>query len=381
MKPILIVILILLPLSNILSQIEGSKIKVQISSRVDTNKTNIRDIIDIYEKYLNSKPDSIYNNPYWNTVEKSQYKDFDLSRASMYQGGMTATQLTSIFKPFIMSVEPIGEKYQIRILFSSNETDSQYIGSKVWCIQKLNVVKENGNWVLENLIVELSKRWETMKYGQVEYKFPMNYNFDIEQAKLSEKFCKDIIRRFNPDYKDSFKYYITNSIDDMGLIENFDYYFVGVTTGKTIENMILTSKGNEYYPHEFVHMLLPKNQNRGQVIEEGLAMFLGSKTNSNNYNELLTKLNIDLTLNKEKINFKSVVSQEVRYNGYQTAYPAGAALCELVYDKLGDKGLIKLIHENTSDYKSIISSILKITGLSFDELVLKWNAVLKKYSN
>ena len=73
------------------------------------------------------------------------------------QGGMNAKQLCGTFLPFVMLVESIGEKYQIRVLYSSETTDPKYIGSKVWCIQKLNVTRENENWVLENLIVELSK--------------------------------------------------------------------------------------------------------------------------------------------------------------------------------------------------------------------------------
>lgn len=378
MKQIIIILLAFLSLSELHSQNDEGRIKVQISSRVDTNKVNIKDIINLYENYLNSIPDSIYNNPYWNRQEKKQYKDFDFSRRSMYQSGMNAELLSSIFTPFIMSVEPIGEKYQIRVMFSSLETDPQYVGSKVWCIQKLNAIKENGVWALENLIVELSKKWVTKSYGQVIYIFPPTHNFDIEQAKLSEKFCNDIIRRFNPNYQDSFKYYVTKSVDDMGLLENFDYYFIGITTGKTLENMILTARGEEYFPHEFVHMLLPKNQNRGPVIEEGLAEYLGTKNNADEYNGLLSKLGNDLINNKVEINFKSVISQEVRFNGYQTAYPAGAALCEIIYNKSGDKGLLDLVQGNTSDYESTLSLVMKITGLTYDEVVFEWEKFLKE---
>lgn len=31
--------------------------------------------------------------------------------------------------------------------------------------------------------------------------------------------------------------------------ENLDYIFSGVTSGKAKEGMILSSKGNEFYPH------------------------------------------------------------------------------------------------------------------------------------
>lgn len=65
-----------------------------------------------------------------------------------------------------MSVEPIDEKYQIRVLFSSPTTDPKYTGSKVWCIQKLNAIREDQKWVLENLMVEITKDCPSKKMVQ-----------------------------------------------------------------------------------------------------------------------------------------------------------------------------------------------------------------------
>lgn len=380
MKETLIIILFTLAFSNLKAQNNDERITALVSSRVDTSSNEIKDIIKLYDDYLNSQPDSIYDNPFWNSKEKALYEEFDFSRKSIFQGGMTADQLSKIFIPFIMSVEPIGEKYQIRILFSSPTTDPKYAGSKVWCIQKLNVIKENQNWVLENLIVELSKKWKAKTIGPIEYFYPPSHDFDMKEAKLSIPFCSDIIDRFNPDYDGSFKYYVTSSRDDMGLLENFDYYFVGITSGKALKDRILTAKGNEYYPHEFIHKLLPDNDNRGYVIEEGLAMFLGTKMDTVEYKDKLSKLAYDLKNKSDKINFKSVISQEVRFNGYQTAYPGGAAICELVFNKTGDEGLLQLMLANTINYNDILSVVMNITDLTFDELVEEWNAIMLPYN-
>jgi hypothetical protein len=380
MKFLLITFLFYLMPFSLSAQDESKPIIILKSSRVDTSINEVREIVLLYENYLNSKPESINDNPYWNSREKKLYEDFDFSRASMFKGGLTANQLSQIFTPFIMSVEPIGEKYQIRVLFSSPNINPKFAGSKVWCIQKLNAIKENSNWVLENLIVELSEKWTTKIVGQIEYIFPPSYDFQISQANLSVQFCNTIIKRFNPTYNSSFKYYITHSIDDMGLIENFDYYFTGMTTGKTRKNMILSAKGKEYYPHEFVHQLLPPNKNRGYVIDEGLAVFLGTKMDSKEYENSLQKLACDLKQNTDKINFTSVVSQKVEFNGYQTAYPAGAAICELIYKTSGDKGLIQLMLANTSDYENIVATLLKITKLPLDKAVKEWNQIILKYN-
>lgn len=358
---------------------DAERITALVSARVDTSSTDVKAIITLYENYLNSQPETIHDSPYWNKREKELYDDFDFSRASLFNGNMTAAELVRSYSPFIMSVEPIGSKYQIRVMFSSATTDIKYAGSKVWCIQKLNAVQEDGHWVLENLLVELSKKWETRKVGSIQYVFPPSHKFSTQRAERSTRFCKEIIQRFNPEYKASFKYYVTSSVDEMGLLENFDYYFVGVTTGKAREYMVLSAKGDEFYPHEFVHKLLPENENRGFVIEEGFAVFLGTREHQEEYSSLMTKLATDLEREGTDIRFESVVSQLFRFNGYQTAYPAGAALCELVYQKAGDKGLRELMLANTRGYDHICSSIRRITGLQHDEVVKQWNTIVLGY--
>lgn len=359
---------------------QSDRIRPLLSSRVDTSKAEVKSILKLYENYLNSNPHTISDNPYWNKSEKKRYKDFDFSRASMFQGGMTTDQLCGIYLPFVMSVEPLGSKYQIRVMYSSSTNDPQYAGSKVWCIQKLNAIQEDGSWVLENLMVELSRNWERKKVGHVQYVYPSNHAFNSEDADKAKQFCDELVKRFNPDFNEPFSYYVTSTVDDMGLLENFDYYFVGITSGKARENMILTAKGNEYYPHEFVHKLLPMNENRGYVMEEGLAVYLGTKQDLKEYRDLLSKLANDLKSDKEKFDFQSIVSQEVRYNGYQTAYPAGAAICELVFELFGDEGLKQLMMQNTSDYNQLVATIEKVTGLSLEEIEDRWAKILSKYS-
>ncbi|MCS4435835.1 hypothetical protein [Aquiflexum gelatinilyticum] len=381
MKNILLTIIFLGGFYPLFAQDNTDPISLLISSRVDTTSEEINAIIKLYENYYRSKPDSVYDNPYWNKKEKTLYKDFDFSRISIFQGGMDANTLFQYFSPFVLSVEPIGAKYQIRVLFSSATTDPKYAGSKVWCIQKLNAVKEGESWVLENLIVELSKGWSSKKLGCIDYIFPPTHEFDIQEAERAKSFCEEIIRRFNPGYDGEFKYYITSSMDDMGLLENFDYYFVGITSGKAREGMILTAKGNEFYPHEFIHKLLPSNPKRNFVIEEGIAQFLGTKENKEEYESLMNKLAVDLEERSETINFKSVISQSERFNGYQTAYPAGAAICELVHGHSGDQGLLQLLMADTMEYKNLVTTICLITKLSEQELEMKWSETLKKYRN
>mgnify|MGYP007026480648 CR=1 FL=1 len=357
--------------NEIFQEIENN-INLQLSSRVDTTNSNVKEVLGLYEKYINSQPDSIYDNPYWNSEEKARFKDFDFSRISIYNG-INSSQLFRIYTPFVLSIEPINEKYQIRVLYSNSATEPPYVGSKVWCIHKLNAIREKGTWRLENLLADKTRNWMKKQVGFVEYIFPREYQFNTERANKAVIFCKEMVSRFNPEFNEPFRFYLANGIDDMGELENFDYIFSGVTTGKAREGMILSSKGDEFYPHEFIHKLLPVNEDRGHVIEEGLATFLGTKEDSNEYLTMMRKLANDYK-NGESYSLENILNNTTQWNGYQSAYPGGALICEVIHETSGDKGINQLIRGNTKTYSEIISltgSILQLKKTDVIQLIEK----------
>jgi len=354
-------------------------IKLQISSRIDTTKKELKEILSLYENYINSKPDSIYNNPYWNEKEKAQYRDFDFSRSNIYNG-INSRQLFRIYTPFVLSVEPKKSKYQIKVLYSNSATKSPYVGSKVWCIHKLNAISEEGNWKLENLIVEKTKKWHTTQMDFIEYVYADEHEFDKIQGEKAVLFCEKIIKKFNPTFNSKFKFYLTNETDEMGELENFDYYFTGITTGKAREGMILSSKGDEFYPHEFIHKLLPDNENRGYVIEEGLATFLGTKEDLKEYLPILKKLANDFNL-KKSFTLENILNNQTVWNGYPSAYPGGALICEVIHEKKGDEGIRKLIKGKTNNYDEILNLTMNILKIEKQEVIRLIEKKMKQYKN
>ncbi|MBK6836366.1 MAG: hypothetical protein IPG89_19730 [Bacteroidetes bacterium] len=71
-------------------------------------------------------------------------------------------------------------------------------------------------------------------------------------------------------------FYITDSGDDLGKLLNFDFFYAGYTTGIGMNDnrMLLSGQGSEYYPHEFIHLIVPKYE-RHWMIEEGFATWKG----------------------------------------------------------------------------------------------------------
>lgn len=355
----------------------GLKTKLQISSRVDTTNIEVKEILKLYENYINSQADSIYDNPYWNSEEKARFKDFDFSRTNIYNG-ISSSQLFSIYKPFVLSIEPKNEKFQLRVLYSNSATEPTYVGSKVWCIHKLNATREKGVWRLENLLADETKNWIKSQVGFIEYVFPREHQFNAGRAKKAMQFCEEIVRKFNPEFIGLFSFYLANGVDGMGELENFDYIFSGVTTGKAREGMILSSKGDEFYPHEFIHKLLPVNKNRGQVIEEGLATFLGTKEDMVEYSSMMQKLAKDFN-KKKSFTLENILNNQAMWNGYPVAYPGGALICEVIHELKGEIGINKLARGKTNGYDEIISLTQDILQLDENEVIQLIEKKIKEF--
>src|SRR3990172_4377767 len=52
--------------------------------RVDTIQSEVREVLRLFEMYLNSRPDSLYDNPFWSDRDKSRHPDFYAARAWIF---------------------------------------------------------------------------------------------------------------------------------------------------------------------------------------------------------------------------------------------------------------------------------------------------------
>ena len=308
-------------------------------ARVDIGNPEIKEIVALYSNYLSSKPDSIYNNPYWNEAEKRKYHDFDFTRRFIYQ--FPSEQLLNYYKPTILSIEKEGANYSIRTLFNAEGLDGPYKKSNPWCITKLYAVKENNLWKLKNAFSIITQDWKRKTIGKINFIYPPEHTFNKHLANKANKFCDSIVSKFQlPDWK-PFDFYITKSGDELGKLLGFDFFFTGYTSGMGIneKRILLSGLDSEWYPHEFVHLLL-ENKERHGMINEGFATLLGGAMDKS-FDERAKILAQELAKN-DSISFDDILNKRW---GWQFAayYTTGAIICKLVYEKAGIVGLIKLL--------------------------------------
>lgn len=346
---------------------QTSSFDIIIHSRIDTSKPEIKVIANLWIAYLNSTPDRLYDNPHWNLEEKNKYKYcdyFDFSIPHLYQ--FPSTQLLNYFKPTILSIEKEGDAYGIRTIFFADGLEGMYRKSNPWCIVKLYAIQENGNWKLKNSLPIITKDWEATTIGKITFRYPSSHKFNKKLAQKSIEFCNSITKEFQFPAWNPFDFYITESGDELGKLLNFDFSFGGYTTGMGLKKygILLSGFGSEYYPHEFIHLLLP-NFNRHSMIEEGFATWKGGQ-GGKSFQESAEILAQEFFKN-DTVTFENILKKEW---GWQHAafYTLGAIICQKVYEKGGVNSVKKLLETPNSNDKLIenICSILEIKRNQID---------------
>ena len=350
-------------------------IKYTIHSRVDTTKQETKEIVALWTNYLSSKPDSIYDNPYWNEAEKKKYADFDFTRTFIYQ--FPSEQLLNYYKPTILSVEKEGENYAIRTLFNADGLEGIYKKSNPWCITKFYAVKENSQWKLKNAFSILTQSWIRKTIGKITFIYPPEHQFNEILANKANKFCDSITLKFQLPAWKAFDFYITKSGDELGKLLGFDFFFTGYTTGMGMndERILLSGSDSEWYPHEFVHFVVD-NKKRHGIINEGFATWLGG-TMEKTFEERAKILAQQLAKN-DKVTFDDILNKKW---GWQFAayYSAGAILCKLVYDKGGVAALKKLLY-TSPDNDKLIQTICEIFKLKPTDINKFLRTEIMKYN-
>lgn len=353
---------------------QPGKLEITIHSRVDTTQKEVKEVIQLWINYLTSQPDIIYDNPYWNIPEKLRYKDFDFSRAYLYP--FSSKQLLSYYQPTILSIEKEGEYYGLRTLFSAEGLEGEYRKSNPWCITKLYAVKENNKWKLKNALPVVTENWSRKTFGKITFIYPPEHKFDEELAIKANEFCNQIASEFRfSDWK-PFDFYITPNGDALGKLLNFDFSFTGYSTGIGMnENRILLSGlGSEFYPHEFIHLIVPKFERHG-IIEEGFATWKGGAMEKT-FDERAKMLANEIFLN-DSITFTDILNKKWGWQ-YAAFYTTGAILCHAAYTKGGVAFVNKLL-ETSNDDEALVETICLLFEIKKQNLNSFWRSEVLKF--
>lgn len=354
----------------------------EISARVDTSKTAVKQVYNLYKNYINSKPDSIYQNPNWNEKEAKQYLKgkvlrIDRSAIQMFSYYDSKTYY-NYYKPKILQIDSIGSnRYQIKTIFAKECPDTDYKIFTPDCITKLYAVRDNkGLFKLENVISYDTRNWKTFKFKFITYKVHSNSVFNKREAVKAISFCEKISKQFNIKIE-PFTYFILPNSDEMGKLYNYEYW-LSYLGGQTLNPFkeIFTTYGNASYPHEFVHLLFPLPKDNvsfcPMIINEGLATWLAGPSMNETFDYALRETSRTFQ-KKEKISLEDIISFKLR-NEFDNSilYVTGGVICKLVYEKYGEKGIWELYNSTDSNFKLVLEKLFGMSYEKVDKLIIDY---------
>lgn len=356
---------------------------ISLHPLVDTSQADIRQAVAVWVNYLRSKPDSLYDNPYWNAAEKSQSPRFDLLERefdpTLYRG----------YPVQVLSVVNHNGLYQIKSLFGGNNPK----GRSPLLVAITNVYAQPGpeltkqpagvavrrsdgtadataRWYLYNALpINRDKRWQTERVGVVHYYFPRYHAFDKRKARQLTDFIDGLCRDFGVPAQ-VIEYYLADTAEELRQLRGIDYEATlsgnSKPTGRAIDNRVFCSGLGEFYPHEVVHVLLnPHFPDQHPWVIEGVATWLGGSRGQ----PLTWHLQRTATYLKQhpEINLSNLLALHNvdEYTDYR--YAIGGLLCQRVHQKGGYPLLKQFMTTGRSD-AALYQAITTYLGIERNEL-------------
>jgi hypothetical protein len=335
----------------------AKEIELPITVRVDTSNSEILAVYHLWKNYLNSRPDSIYANPYWSEGEKRRYSDCDFARAWVY----SSSSILHAYPPKLLSITQEDSAYVLRTLYYAENLEEPYRSSNPWAIQRVYARREGGAWKLFNPLPVLTKAWNRQQIGRILFVYSREDTLDVMLARQSARFCDSLIEAFGLPAIDTIEFYVTRHADDLARIIGLDFA-LGATMGRSnaFNAQVFSAFGTPWYPHELVHVLFAREFPTHFMLGEGIATWLGGAVDKS-ASELMKQLDAYLTEHPE-LTFEDLLDQPYLEGSTALYYAAGAVWCSET-SRIGGASAVKrlLSHGTTAD--DLYAALKEILGL------------------
>ena len=324
-----------------------------INYDIDTSVFKVSEPLKLWKDFLNTKDDA-KGSKYWNEAEVKKYGNdsYFLIENELQFGMDNYLKFLSYTEVKILSIRVVNDYYKVTSLMEFKPRDGK---SNIQYVFHVYAGKEKGILKLYNAIdINTKLNFSNTTIGFIKFHYPKSHNFNSELAKKQNDFLFEISENFNVPISDTIDYYFASTNAEIQAIKGFDF-LIGdsgdqVPTGKAdTKNRIVYSSGlAEYYPHEFIHILLnPHYPNCHLWMNEGVATRFGMSRGEN------------LTWHLKRVNQHLIEHQEIdlnnllelrsldQYTDYR--YALGGFIIDEAYKKGGYVLLKKIMSSGKTD--------------------------------
>lgn len=208
---------------------------------IDTINSPTKEIYRLWRAYITSKPGSFAASSYWDKVEAGKYKGYDL----LYEWKCSGTygEKSTLLK--IRKIDSTLFELKIGMGFSEDVEGTNLISSL-----KFLVKKEDDTYKLANYLPSGTKKWRSIKPGNITFYYPMDVILNMIDAQKSERFLRKIFTAFSLPVR-PVTYYVAPDCETIhaaiGLESFVDYNYTNTCTCFDVQNDIVYSAGKGFY--------------------------------------------------------------------------------------------------------------------------------------
>ena len=260
--------------------VHAQQIKSNSLVEIDNQKNlDIVKINQLWNYYLLSSPDSLYDNPCWNRADKEKYKSYDLLRSEGYLGLYGLAKYGEL-KNLVLSIKPLDDKYyDIHSMYYWGQfKEYPYV---LCTTHVLSFKDESGSFVLGNWLDFYSRNWKTVTKGNITFHY-QTYKRNNGKIKKAVQFFSFLREKFNVEI-DHLDVYISDGFRESQRLKGYGYDFgetavydtsdLGGTTD--IDNNIIYSNSTqgEFYQHEMMRFVRTKYRTAHYLLTDGLSEY------------------------------------------------------------------------------------------------------------
>jgi hypothetical protein len=299
--------------------------------------------------------------PFWVAAEQRRWAGFVLPLGLV---GFEETPIVVDIRPATPGQDSV---FVVKTMFMSPEPRAV---RQPIALLRVYAVRERGDWVFSNALPRTTRGWQHSTVGPFEYIYAPGYRFDRARALRGAAFADSLAEAFRVPKVSNVEYYLTENPDEMNRIIGLDWYPSSTDGGafSSGPNRLLVS-GNpsvgEDYRHEIVHVVLAPMGGVNGLLWEGIATWLGgtlgmdASTSRKEYARYL-RAHPDVTLD-------SIFTQSYE-KGFR---PAGAILCQMVFDHGGMPALKALFGVGRTD-DDVKAGLQRLLGASWPKIQVEW---------
>jgi len=252
---------------------------VRVLSGVDTTDFEAGLALDTWKGYLGSKPELVFDNPFWSAEEKKKYKDVDLLRAAY-----PPTIYSSGNQFEIVSFKPLGSGvYETKTLIQKSDAK---LGTHPLYLITTYVKKEGNDYKLINSLKTRTKTWLRTQSGRITYFTSPLVKFNEEKAEKLNLFINDTLVKIFKVKIMNVEYYIGKDFDEVQAARGFEIYpsMGNKTTVKSqsdpVNKIIYVGGGDENNTFEMFRVYVdPIYPNAHPILLKSLAAVYGNYNN------------------------------------------------------------------------------------------------------